>query len=199
MDYLFCVCLCCVHFSEMCSPWRDGKRTPRNVKNTKMFGSHRLYNAFNHFRINFDAIETQMHFSTKGPVVVYTNCRVSGSVHIHQEMVYTNNSRFCSKLKPGGGKKKKSYQNRGLPGGQHLSGPCGSILRYTRAYQRPYKAKSEKLIIRLVSYEFPFFSKPKPGGGVYIVVVPKLASSFVEGCTRPHFYHNETAQLAALP
>ena len=39
---------------------------------------------------------------------------------------------------------KQKFSESGLPGGQNLSGPCGSILRYTKAYQRPYKAKSEK-------------------------------------------------------
>ena len=45
--------------------------------------------------------------------------------------------------KPGGGVKKK-FSDSGLPGGLNLSGPCGSILRYTKPSQRPYKSKSEK-------------------------------------------------------
>ena len=78
------------------------------------------------------------------PVVVYIQTAVFwSSLHIHQEMVYTSHFLIFSRPKPGGGEKKK-FSESGLPGGQNLSGPCGSILRYTRASQRPYKAKSEK-------------------------------------------------------
>jgi len=68
------------------------------------------------------------------PVVVYIQTAIFwGSLHIHQEMLYTSHFLFFLGPNPVVVKQKKSES--GLPGGHNLSGPCGSILRHTGAYQ----------------------------------------------------------------
>ena len=85
------------------------------------------------------------------PVGVYIQTGVFGAVCIYTKKWNTPAIfLFFSRPKPGGGVTPKMFSESGLPGGQNLSGPCRSILRYTRACQRPYNAKSEndrKLII----------------------------------------------------
>ena len=104
-----------IHTATVCGPRKNKKFSGAYQFLVYMQIAHKYFSLYIHH-----------HGGAARPVVVYIESVVFwGSLHIHQETVYTSHIRIFSRPKPGGGENKNNFQNWVCLVGKNLVDPVG--------------------------------------------------------------------------